>query len=99
MLRARAYLDLLLGKDSRPRRDIAGGQDGGGPGPAGPDSPAGPPASAVPAEFVGKVNLTIPLATLLGLAERPGEIPGIGPIDPALARDLANAAADHPKTT
>ena len=29
VLRARAYLDLLLGKDSRPRPD-AGGQDGAG---------------------------------------------------------------------
>jgi len=26
--------------------------------------------------------LTIPLATLLDPADRPGEIPGIGPIDP-----------------
>ena len=35
-LRARAYLDLLLGKDSRPRQDAAGGQDGAEPGnPAG----------------------------------------------------------------
>ena len=47
----------------------------------------------------GRVNLTIPLATLLGLAERPGEIPGLGPIDPDLARDLANAAAQNPTTT
>jgi hypothetical protein len=34
-LRARAFLDLLLGKDSRPRREDG---SGGGPGPAGPDS-------------------------------------------------------------
>ena len=33
------------------------------------------------------------------LADRPAEIPGIGPIDPALARDLAHAAAAHPRTT
>ena len=31
-LRARAYLDLLLGTDSRPRQDAAGGQDGTGTG-------------------------------------------------------------------
>ena len=114
VLRARAYLDLLLGKDSRPGQDGAGRQDGGGGrqdprgcgrGPAGPDSPAaaltagGPQASAMPAGFAGRITLTIPLATLLGLADRPGEIPGIGPIDPALARDLANAAAANPKTT
>ena len=87
VLRARAYLDLLLGKDSRPGQDASGGKNGGGPGPAGPDHPAGlpaggPAAGAVPAGFAGRITLTIPLATLLGLADRPGEIPGIGPIDP-----------------
>ena len=89
-LRARAYLDLLLGTDSRPRQ--------GGPG---TPVPGGPPEAlgARPAGFAGKVNLTVPLATLLGLAERPGEIPGLGPIDPGLARDLATAAAQNPRTT
>ncbi len=38
------------------------------------------------------MNLTIPLATLLGLADRPGHLAGLGPIDPALARDMAAAA-------
>ena len=107
MLRARAYLDILLDKDSRPRPPAAEGQDGpadgGGNGPEGPGEPATPApggsAGVVPAGFAGKVNLTVPLATLLGLAERPGEIPGIGPIDPALARDLARAAAQNPATT
>jgi hypothetical protein len=39
------------------------------------------------------VNLTIPATTVLDLADRPGEMGGIGPIDPDLARDLARAAA------
>jgi hypothetical protein len=126
VLRARAYLDLLLDKDSRPRQDTAGGQDGigpdgtesdgtesDGPGDAGPNGPgsAGPtgPGSAGPTPgsrpgarptgFVGRINLAIPLVTLLDLADRPGEIPGIGPVDPWLARDLASAAAQNPKTT
>jgi hypothetical protein len=43
--------------------------------------------------------MTIPLATLLGLAERPGEAAGFGPLDPALARAMATAAATHPATT
>ena len=77
-LRARAFLDLLLGKDSRPDQAAAGGK--------------------IPAAFAATINLTIPLATLLDLADRPGEIPGIGPIDPWLARDLAAAAAQNPKT-
>ena len=46
-----------------------------------------------------RINLTIPLATLLGLAEHPGEAAGFGPIDPALARDLAAQAAGNPATT
>ena len=53
----------------------------------------------IPAGFAGKINLTVTAATLLGLADRPGELAGIGPVDPDLARDLAKAAAANPKTT
>ena len=53
----------------------------------------------IPPGFAGRVNLTVPLATALGLADRPGEAAGIGPVDPWLARDLAAAAARNPKTT
>jgi hypothetical protein len=53
----------------------------------------------IPAGFIGRNHLTIPLTTLLELAHRPGEIPGIGPVDPWLARDLARASATNPKTT
>jgi hypothetical protein len=98
-LRARAYLDLLLGKDSRPRHGNAdGGGDGGSGGPGPGDSDA-PPSSAAPAGFAGRGTLTVPLATITGLADRPGELAGLGPIDPWLARDLATAAAANPKTT
>ena len=89
-LRARAFLDLLLGKDSRPRRDARGRADGTGrePGPgqaraaAGASPPLGRAGGAARAGFAGRVTLTVPLATVTGLADRPGEIPGIGPIDP-----------------
>src|SRR5206468_12097451 len=84
-LRARAFLDLVLGKDSRPRQDSAA-------------APAASPAGAA-GGFAGRVTLTVPLVTLLDLDQRPGEIPGIGPIDPLLARDLARAAAQNPPTT
>jgi len=57
-----------------------------------PPRPAGPGLAARP-------NLTLPLATLLGLAERPGEGHGLGPLDPALVRDLAAAAARSPRST
>jgi Domain of unknown function (DUF222) len=154
-LRARAYLDLLLGMDSRPARQAGddstdgtgpdrhraadsgtgrpgagtdgpgdgnpdsdgpdsdgaggGGPDidgagGGGPGPTGPAAPGprapgGAGSGMMPPGFVGRLNLTVPLATMLGLAGRPGEAAGIGPVDPALARDLAHAAARNPRTT
>jgi hypothetical protein len=43
---------------------------------------AGPAAKPSPGGFAGRATLTVPLATLLHLADRPGEIPGIGPVDP-----------------
>ena len=152
-LRARAYLDLLLGMDSRPASqpadsgpddsgpddsgpddsgpddsgtgdgpdgdgsggggpdgdgsggggpdgDGSGGGGGGGSGPGEPRGPAPRPAAGViPPGFVGRLNLTVPLVTVLGLADRPGEAAGIGPVDPWLARDLAAAAARNPAST
>jgi hypothetical protein len=117
-LRARAYLDILLGMDSRPlgsrtdggREPLAQGQgqaqahghaqaqaqghaQGQAPG------PGGPLAGMIPPGFAGQVTLTIPEATLNGRADRPGELGGIGPIDPDLARDLAAAAARNPRST
>ncbi len=44
-------------------------------------------------------DLVLPLATLLGLAERPGEGHGLGPLDPDLCRTLAATAAHSPRTT
>ena len=149
-LRARAYLDLLLDKDSRPAAPApptdgtssstgeagqpgepgepgqtgetgetgatepggsgGSGGSGGGAGTGGPgDGGSGPPDPAAPmtapgagvrpAGFAGRLHLTVPLTTLLDLADRPGEIPGLGPVDPWLARDLARAAAANPTTT
>jgi hypothetical protein len=85
-LRARAYLDLLLGRDSRPVGSRPAGSRPRQPG-------------AIPAGFAGRVTLTSPLATLTRLADRPGELSGLGPVDPWLIRDLATAAAANPKTT
>jgi hypothetical protein len=134
-LRARAYLDTLLGQDSTPSQDSAPGQ-GSNPGQgsgSGPDSilshdpspgqgctpgqtsgagqPSDPrdsgdtttPASAPAARpragqrrLAARLNLTISLTTLLGLADEPGNLAGFGPLDPSLARELAALAADHP---
>jgi hypothetical protein len=43
-------------------------------------------------------NLTFPLQTLRGLAERPGEAHGLGALDPGLVRDLARVGASHPRS-
>jgi Domain of unknown function (DUF222) len=131
VLRARAYLDLLLGMDSRLTAGPDGGRDGpaaraGGPGygqdwpgapsdeedwPGGPGygggwpgaSPGGPgsglDAGVLPPGFCGQINLTVPLVTALGLADRPGLAGLLGPVDPWLARDLVRSAARNPKTT
>jgi Domain of unknown function (DUF222) len=103
-LRARAYLDLLLGTDSRP---LGQGKDGirepqnQSQEPVQPHSPApaSPVAGMIPPGFAGHVNLTIPEATLARRADRPGELGGIGPVDPDLARKLADAAARNPRST
>jgi hypothetical protein len=96
-LRARAFLDILLGMDSRPLGSRTDGtSEPQAPAPA--PGPGGPLAGMIPPGFAGHVNLTVPAATLIGRADRPGELGGIGPIDPDLARDLAAAAARNPRS-
>jgi len=75
-----------------PDADAAGTSDSGSDG-----STNGEPAAApvVPA-LTARSNLTLPLATLLGLADRPGTSHGLGPLDPDLVRDLAATAANSP---
>jgi hypothetical protein len=119
LLRARAYLALLLGLDtSTPPADLLPAAAR----PAGPGRddapstktnstpsdhtdaatdlqqhlPAGPACSGggLP-PLAGSVNLTIPLTTLLGMSQSPGEAAGYGPLDPGTARALACATAGH----
>ncbi len=47
--------------------------------------------------LAGSVHLTLPLATLLGLSDMPGEADRLGPLDGWTARDLARAASAHPR--
>jgi hypothetical protein len=97
-LRARAFLDILLGMDSRPlgtKPDGTPEAQNQAPAPA----PGGPLAGMISPGFAGQVTVTIPEATLTGRADRPGELGGIGPVDPDLARDLAAAAARNPRST
>jgi Domain of unknown function (DUF222) len=82
--------------------DGSGSGTGDGSPAPGPDAAAGQdgqPAAPGAAGFTARINLTIPLTTLLGLAERPGDAHGLGAIDPALARTLAAVAAGNPHTT
>ena len=87
------------GQDSEPGAPAGNGIRGSGAAPEEPSGtrPDGPPPA--PIRPAAKINLTIPLATLLGLAEHPGQVTGFGPIDPALARTLAAQATGHPATT
>ena len=115
VLRARAYLDILLGTDSRPAvgpspadSSAADSSAAGEPPPANPWDYR-PSSGTFPggvfsggtfrAGFAARLNLTVPLATALGLADRPGEAGALGPVDPWLARDLVYGAAGNPKTT
>jgi Domain of unknown function (DUF222) len=66
-----------------------------------PAPPSSSPWSALPSSPPPPklIDLTIPLATLLGPRRRPGESHGFGPLDPALSRSLAALAAASPHTT
>jgi Domain of unknown function (DUF222) len=83
--------------DDDPDDDPETGPGDDGPGPGGSDPGSGMPPNGRPGER-RPADLVVPLATLLGLAERPGEIHGFGLLDPTLARDLAAAAAASPRT-
>jgi hypothetical protein len=80
----------------------SGGSGGpGGGNPSGTSGTGGGTAGCFAADpavppLAARANLTLPLATLLGLAERPGAGHGLGPLDPALVRDLAASAATSP---
>jgi hypothetical protein len=74
------------------------GPDDSGPGGSPKDGPSsGGPSGDAAVTFPPRLaDLVIPLATLLGLAERPGEGHGLGPLDPGLCRELAVTAAANP---
>ncbi len=83
-LRAQAYTTLLLG---HPTDNSAGAAE------AVPGAGIAPPDPAEPGGLRGSVNLTLPLATLLGTADSPGDLAGLGPIPASDARTLAHQLA------
>jgi hypothetical protein len=100
-LRAMAYLEAFGVLDPLQNTPPATGDGTGTSGSpeGGPAGDAGAAPWPVPAGFAAKVNLTVPLTTLLGTTDRPGLLSGTGPIDAGLARDLAAAAARDPRST
>jgi hypothetical protein len=74
------------------------GRGSGGPGDGDGPGYGGAGGAGTGDGFAANVDLTIPLATLLGLAERAGEADWLGAIDPALARALALRAAANPRS-
>ena len=88
-LRAKVYLALLAGQPvaalTGPETCIgAGGQTG----PSGSGHGEPRPGTCGHGPVAG-VNLTMPLATWLGLSDAPGHAAGYGPLDAADSRDLA----------
>jgi len=69
---------------------------GPGTGAADGDTSGGPVAAPAAPSLAARANLTFPLTTLLQLGERPGAGHGLGPLDPALVRDIAATAATNP---
>jgi Domain of unknown function (DUF222) len=82
-----------------------GGSGGGGaepqpnaPAGSGPDGPARPPAPDPGPAVAALVTITVPWSTLAGQSDTPGDAGGFGLLDADAARDLAAAAARHPRT-
>ena len=82
----------------------AGGSPAGGS-PAGNPSASEPPAAGMspaaggpPGSLAARMNVTVPLAAILGLSDTPGEVAAFGPVDADVTRDLIRAAGLHPAT-
>jgi len=85
-------------EDSGEPENGPGGPDGSG-GPGGPGlAPRPRPGPGAGPSLAALVTITIPLTTYQGRSDTPGEADGFGPLDGDDARDLAAAAARHPRT-
>jgi Domain of unknown function (DUF222) len=87
-LRAAAYTCLLLGKPVTTL--LPDGSDR-----VDADSPL---ATSSDPPVTGTINLTLPLATWMGLAAGPGQITGYGPAHADTCRDLATTLTQSPET-
>ena len=68
--------------------------------PAAADDPRIPgwAAGGPPGSLAARINVTVPLAAILGLSQTPGEVAAFGPVDADVTRDLIRAAGLHPAT-
>ena len=85
--RADVFVDTLLAAGRTP--DTATGDAGADSGGRASDGVEDGPAGRQGPGWGGEVNVVIPLATLLGLADDPGNLAGLGPIPADMARELA----------
>jgi Domain of unknown function (DUF222) len=99
-LRVRAYLDLLQERDSRTTSGTEARTSPSGPGqpPPGGRGPAPNPSPAPGPSLAAQVTITIPFQTYQGRSETPGQADGFGVLDGDDARDVAAAAARHPRS-
>jgi hypothetical protein len=86
--------DGAAGHASSPA-DSDGNGDPGGNGD--PDSSRSESPGAGPS-LAALINITVPLGTVLGTSEEPGNADGFGPLDAETARDLLAATARNPRT-
>jgi hypothetical protein len=80
--------------------ETGGSGRGGGPGrpPRKPRPPAPGKGDGKASPVAALINLTLSLSSYLGAGDTPGRMAGFGTLDPQSARDLADAAAQHPAT-
>lgn len=93
------HLDSDVPSSAAPGSGSPGSEDPGSRGPGSGGTGSGPGTPQAGRVFQAHPpDLVVPLLTLLGHAERPGEIQGFGLLDPALARNMAAAAIASRRT-
>ena len=92
-LRAQVYLALLTGTSVGSLVPAGHGIAGNSTGPGTQGTSASPGTADAPGAFfaTGTVNLTMPLASWLGLSDAPGNVAGFGPLDADDSRAIADA--------
>ena len=105
-LRAQVYLALLTGGSVEslipaspgPAADMPSDGSGEGSGEGFADPAGDSPARPAPPGASGSVNLTMPLASWLGLSDAPGNVAGFGPLDADDSRTIADALSGRADT-